>query len=212
MKKIFIATIVFMIGISSCNAETYEKYYKTILENNNIISEEISKLEYDSVSEIDLLTTPVETEYKKMAITNSSNQVQLSVNWKKTPKYKSYDVIAVMSDDVNFLANTLVGVQTAIKSSENEYINYSITTQNTKILSNGIGISMNLVNDAIYYELTLRIKYNGSGNIYGNYRHAQANVSLSQSQNYYLNGGNIIFNNNSINTEYDSIVPVVINV
>lgn len=213
MKKVLFGILIFMIGILQCDAYVNEKYFKTVLLNDNyFISKEITKEEYESISEINLLSSSVETEYKKMVISVSGSQVQLSIDWKKTPKYKSYDVIAIMSDDVSFIANTLIGVQTAILSDDTEIINYSFSGQNSKLLNNGIGVSMNLVNDAIYYSLTLRVRTNGSGNIYGNYRHAQANVSLDQSQNYYFENGNIIFNNTSINNKYDSILPVMITV
>lgn len=117
-----------------------------------------------------------------------------------------------MSNDVTFNTNIILGKQLAILSDGTNIVNYNKTTQNTKLFNNGIGISMNLVNDAIYYNLTLSVNYNGSGKIFGNYRHAQSNVSLSESQNYYLSNGNIVFNSSSINNKYDSINPVWIDV
>ena len=143
-----------------------------------------------------------------MSVTILGNKVNLSVSWKKTPNYKSYDVIALMSEDVTFSANSIFGEQKAIVNGSSELVRYNMSTQNVKIFNNGIGISMNLINNAQTYDLTLRITYYGSGKIWGNYRHAQANISFSQAQNYYLNNGNIIFNNSSINNKYDNINPV----
>ena len=213
MKKILFILSLFLIGIIECSASTNEKYFKTICDDGKYITHEISKEEYNSVDSISLLSNTVETEYNKMSINRIGKTIELIVSWKKTPKYKSFDVISIMSDEVNFNANTIIGEQKATLSNGNSFVNYSITTQNTRILGNGIGISMNLVNDAIYYELSLSVSYSGSGRIYGNYRHAQSNVSLSQSQSYYFeNGGNIVFNNTSINDKYDIINPVWINV
>ena len=56
-----------------------------------------------------------------------------------------------MSNDVTFNTNIILGKQLAVLSDGTDIVNYNKTTQNTKLLNNGIGISMNLVNDAIYY-------------------------------------------------------------
>lgn len=212
MKKMVLALLIFTFGILKCNATTCEKYYKTIYENGVYSSFEISADEFNSINEIDLLSTSVETEYKRMSLSDNGQSVDLSVTWKKTPKYKSYDVIAVMSDDVTFYVNSLVGLQTATVGDSKEYAHYNYNTQNVKVFDNGIGISMNLINDATYYVLEMTVRYYGNGLVYGNYRHVQDNVTLSQSQNYYLSNGNIVFNNSSINNKYDSINPVWINV
>ncbi len=212
MKKIVFVLFMFIIGLVECKAISSEAYYKTTYIDNEYVVSEISKEEYDSVDLVSVLSSTVETEYKKMYINSSGNSVILNIEWKKTPKYKSYDVIALMSNDVSFNTNTIFCEQKAILSNGNSLVNYNKTTQNTKLFNNGIGISMNLVNDAIYYNLTLSVNYNGNGRIYGNYRHAQSNVSLNESQNYYLSNGNIVFNNSSINNKYDTINPVWVNV
>lgn len=212
MKKIVFVLFMFIIGLVECKAISSEAYYKTTYIDNEYVVSEISKEEYDSVDLVSVLSSSVETEYKKMYINSSGNSVILNVEWKKTPKYKSYDVIALMSNDVSFNTNIMYGKQLAILSDGTNIVNYNKITQNTKLFNNGIGISMNLVNDAIYYNLTLSVNYNGSGRVYGNYRHAQSNVTLSESQNYYLSNGNIVFNNSSINNKYDSINPVWVNV
>lgn len=212
MKKIIFTLLIFVFGISNCNATTNEKYFKTICEDGIYTSIEISADEFNSITEFDLLSTSVETEYKKMSLSNNGQNINLSVTWKKTPKYKSYDVIAVMSNDVTFYVSSLVGLQTATVSGSKEYAHYNYNSQNVKIFDNGIGISMNLINNATYYVLDMTIRYYGNGLVYGNYRHAQSNVTLAQSQDYYLSNGNIVFNNSSISSKYDSISPVQINV
>ena len=212
MRKIVFVLFMFIIGLAECKAISSEAYYKTTYIDNEYIISKISKEEYDLVDLVSVLSSPVETEYKKMYINSSGNSVILNVEWKKTPKYKSYDVIALMSNDVTVHSTLPLPPPHHPPRAAPYIVNYNKTTQNTKLFNNGIGISMNLVNDAIYYNLTLSVNYNGSGKIFGNYRHAQSNVSLSESQNYYLSNGNIVFNSSSINNKYDSINPVWIDV
>ena len=151
MRKIVFVLFMFIIGLVECKAISSEAYYKTTYIDNEYIISKISKEEYDLVDLVSVLSSPVETEYKKMYINSSGNSVILNVEWKKTPKYKSYDVIALMSNDVTFNTNIILGKQLAILSDGTNIVNYNKTTQNTKLFNNGIGISMNLVNDAIYY-------------------------------------------------------------
>ncbi len=210
--KIIITIIIFMCGVINCNAMSNEKYYKTLYENNNYKTEEITKEGYEAVDISKISTEYIETEYKKVSLNKLGQTVELNVTWKKTPKYKSYGVIAIMSEGATFDANSLDGYQNAILSSRNQSVHYNIATKNTKILSNGIGISMNLIDDAIYYNLSLSIRYTGKGIVYGNYRHATNNVALDQSLKYSLKNGSIVFNTNSLNDIYDVISPISINI
>lgn len=212
MKKITFTIIVFLLGISNSKALSNEKYYKTTYENNVYKVKEISSKEYNSVDSNQLSDSYIETEYKKISLNILGNTVKLNVNWKKTPRYKSYDVIAIMGDGVTFDANSIVGYQIATLTNDHQTVHYDIATKNTKIFNNGIGISMNLIDTAIYYNLSLSIRYTGRGKVYGNYRHATSNVSLNQSLNYYLNNGSIIFNTDSLNNTYDNISPIFVNI
>lgn len=212
MKKVLFMIILFMFGILNSKAVSSEKYYKTTYHNNDYKLEEISVKEYDAVDLKQLLNSYIETEYKKISLNILANSAVLNVEWKKTPKYKSYDVIAIMGDGVTFDANSTVGYQRAMLSNDSEFIYYDITKKNTKIFNNGVGISMNLIDSALYYNLSLNINYTGKGKIYGNYRHATANLTLNQSLNYYLNNGNIIFNTNTLNNSYDKIIPISVTI
>lgn len=163
--KIIITIIIFMCGVINCNAMSNEKYYKTLYENNNYKTEEITKEGYEAVDISKISTEYIETEYKKVSLNKLGQTVELNVTWK----------------GATFDANSLDEYQNAILSSRNQSVHYNIATKNTKILSNGIGISMNLIDDAIYYNLSLSIRYTGKGIVYGNYRHATNNVALDQS-------------------------------
>ncbi len=76
------------------------KYYKTIynLTNKESVTNEISAYDYEHESKIMTLGTSVITEYKKLAITTSNNNVTLTLEWKNMPKYRSYDVIAIRGE------------------------------------------------------------------------------------------------------------------
>ena len=186
MKKVVFILFIFIIGLVECKALRNEAYYKTTYEENKYIVTRISEDEYNSVDLVNVLNNSVETEYKKMVINIIGTNVKLSVEWKRTPKYKSYDVISLMSDTISFNTDTINGTQYAILSNGTNVVNYNKATPNTKLFNKGIGVSMNLINDAVYYNLTLSVNYSGSGKIYGNYRHSQSNVTLADSQNYYL--------------------------
>ena len=128
MKKIIFILSFFMLDCLCCHASIDEKYFKTSLINNLYVTQEISEEEYNSVTEVELLNMIVETEYKKMTLSNTNNIVNLTVSWKKTPKYKSYDVIAIMSEDVDFITSSVSEVQIANLYSSTEYINYIVST------------------------------------------------------------------------------------
>lgn len=211
MKKIIIIlSILFYIDVNA-STSSMTKYYKTTMNNGKYLTKEISAYDYINVPAYELQNSEVNTEYKKMTLIRSGSYVRLEVSWKKTPNYLSYDVIAIMSDNIGFNNNTVFGSQ---KNNINT-INYSTDLQNTRIFVNGFGISMNLVDNATEHTLILQANISsnsGTGRIYGNYRHARNNISLTNSLNYYLSNGNINFYSSTIDSYYDKINPVWIDV
>lgn len=213
MKKLICFIIVSFFWTLECKASVVNSYYKTYCFNNSCNTYEISEEEYESISPIQLLGSNIETEYKRLSLSTAGNMAEIKVEWKKTPKYKSFDVIAIVGSGVAFDNSKVSGYQHAIlDNNNNPSVKYSLSSKNTKILDNGIGISMNLIDGGIYYELSLSIIYNGHGTIYGNYRHATSNVTLNQSLGYEVTNGNIVFSNNSIDSKYDRVKPLTINV
>lgn len=107
------------------------KYYKTTYVNdlyqtyttsslNNIaFTEEITEEEYNSESSISLLSNPVNTEYKKMTTsivkTNGKYRLKNVLDWKKMPKTRSTDIIAIGINS---------SVVSGIDGSENAYTTY----------------------------------------------------------------------------------------
>ena len=156
MKKTIFATILFVFGMLNVKAISNEKYYKTTYENNVYRVEEINDETYNNVNFSQLSNDYVETEYKKVSLNVLDDIIKLNIEWKKTPKIKSYDVIAVMSEGVTFNTNSIIGYQSATLTNDHQLVHYNMATQNTKLFNNGVGISMNLIDSAIYYNLSLR--------------------------------------------------------
>ena len=99
MKKyLFIILVLLVIPTVVKASENIEvKYYKTVIDKINNISyiKEITQEEYDNVNGISLFSTNHETEYKRIIIKNNDNKINLTVEWKKNPAVRSFDVIAL---------------------------------------------------------------------------------------------------------------------
>ena len=196
------------------------KYYKTIYAEDGLSyrTYEISEIEYNDQDEISLLNTDVVTEYKKLSIIDMSGSIKLDLEWKKMPKYRSYDVLALRGEGVSFASDSLVGIQSYKVNGKASTVGYNRTSSNTKIFQNGVGISMNLVDDADFYQLTMKIDYvktSNSAKIYGAYQHSQADITLTQSQKYSLSPdgyGNVIKFDNSVKSYFDNMAGVSISV
>ncbi len=133
------------------------------------------------------------------------------MQWTAVPNVKSYDVLALRTEGVNFNMSSLSGTQSYLKDGSSGAVGYLYTTQNTKMFNNGVGISMNLVDGATNFMLSMSVIYNITGSyphVYGSYQHATNNVSLAQSQKYSLSksgyGGVILFDS-SVKGYYDQM-------
>lgn len=226
MKKIiFIVglSLINLIFISSVNANELEsvKYFKTITNpfTNYSQTYEITEEEFNNVNEIELYSTVHTTEYKKITISKQGEgNISLEVIWKKNPSVRSYDVIAIRGEGVSFISSTASGRQHYIKNGTKETIEYKRNSNNTKIFENGVGISMNLVDEASDYTLKLNIRYtknSSNATIYGSYQHSQRNITLDQSQRYTLssNGfGNVLDFDSTVKSYFDGMGGVSIEV
>lgn len=99
MKKFLFIILLLLImpNIVSASENVEIKYYKTLIDKINNISytKEITQEEYDNVNGISLYSTNHETEYKKITIEDVNREIILTVEWKKNPAVRSYDVIAL---------------------------------------------------------------------------------------------------------------------
>lgn len=221
MKKVILIIFLSFIFTITASANSSAKYFKTIEKENNyyeIIEIEESEFNFYKNNKIELLNNEHTTTYKKIEIINTNNLITLKVNWLKSPTYTSYDVIAVRGYGVSFYNDTLVGMQTYNKNGQVQNINYNINSNNTKVFTNGVGISMNLVDGASDFELLLEVGYvktSNSATVYGSYQHAQKNVTLNQSKNYTIspNGlGEVIDFSSSVRNYYDGMGGVNISI
>ena len=186
----------------------------------------LTKEEYESINpntRTSCGTLCWETTYKKLTVeTGISANGQFSVmtrcSWKKLPQIKAYDVIATrwQNGTTSFSMIDTYGSQTYTYDNQTKTatLRYSMDNANTKIASNGSGISMNLADEATGpYHLLLTVygKINGLGNVSfaSTYQHAQSNLTLTNSQSYTFAadglGGVLKFNSASIRDKYDKM-------
>lgn len=103
--------------------------------------------------------------------------------WFTTPIVKSYDIIAARWTNPYFSIDHAVGAQEY--SQNNSIINYSYLGNNMVSLSQGVGISMNLVDNGSDFILALTIYSNNTPiTVYATYQHATTNISLNTSKSY----------------------------
>lgn len=157
------------------------------------------------------------SEYKQISIKMQNETIILECKWQKIPKYKSFDVIALRGENVAFENIKVQGKQIYTKDNTINTIHYNYNGLNTKVFHNGIGISMNLVDGASEYTLTLSVPYIITGDnpiIYGNYQHAIKNIDLNTSKKYSLSPqgyGKVIQFEDPVKPYYDGMRGVNIN-
>ena len=207
------------------SAEAISKYYKVTPTNNGTMTTEVSKEEAENAFDDarQNRATFHDTSYKNIQIMRSTmgkNKyiVNLMTRWLVIPKIKSFDVIAMRTEDATVEDGSQFGTQ-AYKTSMNgstDIVSYSPYGTNIVKKANGYGISMNLVNDGVYFEcdtqadIFANTKY---AEVYGSYQHATKNVTLEQSQAYNIshNGyGEVLNFTPSIEPYYDEMKGVSI--
>ena len=171
--------------------EQYERIISNDLENIVIISSDDTKCSR-ALSELS-------TDYKTLKLIINGGIVTASLSWKKQPKIKNYDVMALRYDG-NLNISNVNGYQ--IYGNENSKISSFAT------FNNGIGASFKLQNNIskIYYSFNV----SGNGTLFLSYQHATTNnLSYIESKNYYLSQdglGNVIkFNSSTTANKYDNM-------
>lgn len=166
-------------------------------------------------------TTYYESNYKRIQIidsyvTNNLHSVMVYTQWLVTPATKSFDVTAMRVEDATVVEGTQDGTQTYWADGSYNSITYSPNGTNIRKQSNGFGISMNLVNDASYFEtdISADIKAsNSNATVYGTYQHAVTNVTLEQSHSYNIshNGfGSVLNFATGVQNYYDRMQGVYV--
>lgn len=206
------------------NSTIVNKYYKVTETSNGTTSVEVTKEEAENAFQNTTARSTVHTtSYKNIQISASptggnTHLVSLKNVWNVTPRVKSYDVIAFRTDDAQVVEGSQEGNQSYWAASVGDYRNVAYAYNGTNIVkkTNGFGISMNLVDDASYFEcdiealITATSKY---ATVYGSYQHAMTNVTRAQSQAYNIshNGyGKVINFSTSVQDYYDGMQGVEI--
>lgn len=188
----------------STDKEVSEIIAKNILNNNDITTYGNSGNTFHQTASKVIV---IDTYY-----TGSEYFTTLTADWYTTPKIKSYDIMAIRWTNGNINVTDATGIQ--VYAYQNS-INYSFNGNNMVNKSNGIGISMNLVDDGSDYALALYVHSKKNGNTYyGSYQHAIKTLTLAQSKNYTFSnsglGGVILFSTTSTESYYDNMQGVTI--
>ena len=166
-------------------------------------------------------TTYYESNYKRIQIidnyiSNNLHYIMVYTQWLVTPATKSFDVTAMRFEDATIVEGSQDGTQTYWANGEYDFITYSPNGTNIRKQSNGFGISMNLVNNASYFEtdISADIKAsNSNATVYGTYQHAVTNVTLEQSHSYNIshNGfGSVLNFATGVQNYYDRMQGVYV--
>ena len=213
--------------LASDNTTVEEKIYEvTETVNGTFNYSEVDPDDIDEVLEnfsngVSTYAASHQTSYKRIQIFDSSisgngHRIMVYTQWLVTPATKSFDVTAMRIDGGYVVDGTQDGTQGYWANGEYGYVSYSPNGRNIRKADNGFGISMNLVNDASYFETDISanvIATSSSATAYGTYQHAVTNVSLSQSQSYNIshNGfGDVLNFATGVQNYYDGMAGVSI--
>lgn len=242
MKKFIFALLIFFSVFCLVDAQSENQYVDVIKDEEiyykiNTLTDSLGKVifeeeveiteeEYENLIET-LSTTEkcsignacIQTAMKRLSLTINGTRencnISLNVHYFNMPQYRSYDVIALRWE--GFQMNSFNGKQLGKINGNNSTVTYNSSSSNSKIATNGVGISMNLYDEATFLELSLNVTGVITGNtmnVYGTYQHAQGNLTLSESKSYLFssNGlGNVLFYSDSnIRNMYDNMDGVKI--
>ena len=212
--------------LASDNTTVEEKIYEvTETANGTFNYSEVSPDNIDEVLEdfnngVSTYAASHQTSYKRIQIFDSSSgnghRIMVYTQWLVTPATKSFDVTAMRIDGGYVVDGTQDGTQGYWANGEYGYVSYSPNGRNIRKADNGFGISMNLVNDASYFETDISanvIATSSSATAYGTYQHAVTDVSLSASQSYTIshNGfGDVLNFATGVQNYYDRMAGVSI--
>ena len=197
-----------------------QKLYKVTQTANGTYNEEID-LELEDEIRNGTLPSPrdvthYQTTYKKISLMDSDMDdnlhfITIYTQWLIVPVTQSYDVTAMRVEDAYIIDGTQDGTQAYIKNGEVGTVNYSPNGTNIRKADNGFGISMNLVNNASYYETDISanvVTTSQYAKVYGTYQHAVTDLSLDDSQSYFIshNGyGSVLNFATGVQHKYDGM-------
>ena len=200
-----------------------EKLYKgTQTTNGTYIYEEIDPSLEDDIresAEISTYDSSYQTTYKRIkfidaSLGNNVHRLTVYTQWLITPVTQSYDVTAMRVADGYVVDGTQDGTQMYIKNGTMGYVQYSPNGTNIRKADNGFGISMNLVNGGTEFETDISanvVATSQYATAYGTYQHAVTDVTLDESQSYFIshNGfGDVVNFATGVQNKYDGMAGV----
>lgn len=207
------------------NTKKVSKYYEVTKTTNGTASREVTEnYAKSAVNSINASRAASHTtSYKNIQIfataTTAKNGyfIDLTNKWLIEPYIKSYDVIALRTDDATIVEGTQYGTQSCKKANGTyEYVNYSNGGTNMVKASNGFGISMNLIDSGVEFTCEIEAVVTATtewAEVFGSYQHAASSVTLAQSKSYTIshNGyGEVINFATGIEGVYDAMQGVSI--
>lgn len=191
------------LGIDFGNVNSVIKYIKT--EYNNIdkttTNTEVTQEEYENYNPgPPTRATVIETNYKRIQLSlldlnNGAAFFTFSTIWKIMPQVRSFDVIGARMAYLHVVNGTQTGRQIFKLNGSYDYVQYSFNGTNINNLSNGFGISMNLLNSNITeLECSIDASLYTSGTtsvLYASYQHATSDISLATSKSYTFQGAGL---------------------
>lgn len=186
-------------AIYTDNEVTVEKklYKGTLTVNNTYNYEELDPSLADDIkdnSQVSMYDAFYQTVYKQISfidvpMSNNGHRLTVYTQWLIVPVTQSYDVTAMRVEDAYVVEGTQTGLQVYRKNGTIGSVNYSPNGTNIRKEDDGFGISMNLVNDATYYETEISanvVATSQYAKAYGTYQHAVTDVTLDESQSYTI--------------------------
>ena len=197
-----------------------EKLYKvTQTTNRTYTYEELDLGLEDDIRESAAISTydsSYQTSYKKITfiaaqVNSNTHQVTVYTQWLINPVTQSFDVTAMRIADGYVVDGTQDGTQVYKKDGSYNMVSYSPNGTNIRKADNGFGISMNLVNGGTDFETDISALVKTTSEYamaYGTYQHAVTDVSLDESQSYFIshNGfGGVLNFATGVQNKYDGM-------
>lgn len=183
--------------------EEYE-YYKI----NDIFNRELKTAIASDGENIIMPRSTHETASKILKLTAACSDtcfMATTLQWKTTPKVKSYDVIGARFDRTSYVSE----LDTEVDYGPNKQKVYE-----HKTLYNGVGSSLKLPSTSEMIKVIQRFKVARSGTVYASYQHATQSVTLANSKNYTFSDqglGGVFKFGGSIGNSYDKMKGVSLN-
>lgn len=160
-----------------------------------------------------------ETTYKKIMLGTLTNNtyydIEVYLHWYQVPLITKYDDIAIRWTGNSSIVS-VTGMQEAWRNGNRLEANYNINSSNTLTFSKGVGITMNMYDNATGHNMELDVKLSGNPQaIYATYQHARhSNITMNLAQSYSISssglGEVLYFSNSTTRSYYDGMQGVMV--